>query len=90
MGSTLRKQKMYEDFLCEVSLLESLDKSQGSRCIGTGPVSRQAEELWGREKWDEFIITLAGSAAVLQRRSGNEVFKWEDWGLLIISVKQHH
>ncbi|KAG7226391.1 hypothetical protein INR49_013802 [Caranx melampygus] len=67
MGSTLRKRKMYEEFLRKVSILvadalEPVQFEDGQKIVVQG------------EPGDEFFIILEGSAAVLQRRSENEEF----------------
>ncbi|KAG3288706.1 cAMP-dependent protein kinase type I-alpha regulatory subunit [Ictidomys tridecemlineatus] len=77
MGSTLKKRKMYEEFLSKVSILESLDKWERLTVADAlEPVQfedRQNIMVQG-EPGDEFFIILEGSAAVLQRRSENEDF----------------
>ncbi|MBZ3886567.1 cAMP-dependent protein kinase type I-alpha regulatory subunit [Sciurus carolinensis] len=77
MGSTLRKRKMYEEFLSKVSILESLDKWERLTVADAlEPVQfedRQKIMVQG-EPGDEFFIILEGSAAVLQRRPENEEF----------------
>uniref|UniRef100_A0A8C8GZ46 cAMP-dependent protein kinase type I-alpha regulatory subunit n=1 Tax=Oncorhynchus tshawytscha TaxID=74940 RepID=A0A8C8GZ46_ONCTS len=77
MGSTLRKRKMYEEFLSKVSILESLDKWERLTVADSlEPVQfddGQKIVVQG-EPGDEFFIILEGSAAVLQRRSENEEF----------------
>ncbi|WAQ95945.1 KAPR-like protein, partial [Mya arenaria] len=63
MGSTIRKRKMYEEFLAKVSILDSLEPVQfedGQEIVRQG------------EPGDDFFIILEGQAAVLQRRSDNE------------------
>uniref|UniRef100_A0A4W5K6U6 cAMP-dependent protein kinase type I-alpha regulatory subunit n=1 Tax=Hucho hucho TaxID=62062 RepID=A0A4W5K6U6_9TELE len=76
-GSTLRKRKMYEEFLSKVSILESLDKWERLTVADSlEPVQfddGQKIVVQG-EPGDEFFIILEGSAAVLQRRSENEEF----------------
>uniref|UniRef100_G3NLF9 cAMP-dependent protein kinase type I-alpha regulatory subunit n=1 Tax=Gasterosteus aculeatus aculeatus TaxID=481459 RepID=G3NLF9_GASAC len=77
MGSTLRKRKMYEEFLSKVSILESLDKWERltvADALEIVPfVDRQKIVVQG-EPGDEFFIILEGTAAVLQRRSEDEEF----------------
>uniref|UniRef100_A0A8C7RSS4 cAMP-dependent protein kinase type I-alpha regulatory subunit n=1 Tax=Oncorhynchus mykiss TaxID=8022 RepID=A0A8C7RSS4_ONCMY len=81
MGSTLRKRKMYEEFLSKVSILavlyKSLDKWERLTVADSlEPVQfddGQKIVVQG-EPGDEFFIILEGSAAVLQRRSENEEF----------------
>ncbi|NXS48540.1 KAP0 kinase, partial [Balaeniceps rex] len=60
-GSTLRKRKMYEEFLSKVSILGKWEDF----C---------SEIVVQGEPGDEFFIILEGTAAVLQRRSENEEF----------------
>ncbi|KAK2111955.1 cAMP-dependent protein kinase type I-alpha regulatory subunit [Saguinus oedipus] len=71
MGSTLRKRKMYEEFLKSLDkwerltvadALEPVQFEDGQKIVVQG------------EPGDEFFIILEGSAAVLQRRSENEEF----------------
>ncbi|KAB7507865.1 cAMP-dependent protein kinase type I regulatory subunit [Armadillidium nasatum] len=71
MGSTIRKRKMYEEFLSKVSILESLDKwerltvadSLENVCFDSGEtVVRQGEP------GDDFFIIVEGTARVLQSR----------------------
>uniref|UniRef100_A0A2K5R679 cAMP-dependent protein kinase type I-alpha regulatory subunit n=1 Tax=Cebus imitator TaxID=2715852 RepID=A0A2K5R679_CEBIM len=77
MGSTLRKWKMYEEFLSKVSILESPDKWEHLMVADAlEPVkfeNLQKIVLQG-EPGDEFLIILEGSAAMLQHRSENEEF----------------
>ncbi|XP_030386304.1 cAMP-dependent protein kinase type I regulatory subunit isoform X2 [Scaptodrosophila lebanonensis] len=72
MGSTIRKRKMYEEFLSRVSILESLDKWERltvadaleTVCFEDGEtIVKQGEA------GDDFYIILEGCAVVLQRRS---------------------
>ncbi|XP_014057817.2 cAMP-dependent protein kinase type I-alpha regulatory subunit isoform X4 [Salmo salar] len=77
MGSTLRKRKMYEEFLSKVSILESLDKWERltvADALETVQFEDGQEIVVQGEPGDEFFIILEGSAAVLQRRSENEEF----------------
>ncbi|CAG04419.1 unnamed protein product, partial [Tetraodon nigroviridis] len=77
MGSTLRKRKMYEEFLRKVSILESLDKWERLTVADAlEPVQFEDGQkiVVQGEPGDEFFIILEGSAAVLQRRSENEEF----------------
>ncbi|KAM9462775.1 protein kinase, cAMP-dependent, regulatory, type I, alpha (tissue specific extinguisher 1) b isoform 1-T1 [Clarias gariepinus] len=77
MGSTLRKRKMYEEFLSKVSILESLDKWERLTVADAlEPVQFEDSQkiVVQGEPGDEFFIILEGSAAVLQRRSENEEF----------------
>lgn len=77
MGSTLRKRKMYEEFLSKVSILESLDKWERltvADSLETVQFEDGQKIVVQGEPGDEFFIILEGSAAVLQRRSENEEF----------------
>ncbi|XP_051522535.1 protein kinase, cAMP-dependent, regulatory, type I, alpha (tissue specific extinguisher 1) b isoform X1 [Myxocyprinus asiaticus] len=77
MGSTLRKRKMYEEFLSKVSILESLDKWERLTVADAlEPVQFEDSQkiVVQGEPGDEFFIILEGCAAVLQRRSENEEF----------------
>ncbi|KAJ1129431.1 hypothetical protein NDU88_007801 [Pleurodeles waltl] len=77
MGSTLRKRKMYEEFLSKVSILESLDKWERLTVADAlEPVQFEDGQkiVVQGEPGDEFFIILEGTAAVLQRRSENEEF----------------
>ncbi|BFZ03077.1 hypothetical protein BsWGS_06116 [Bradybaena similaris] len=75
MGSTIRKRKIYEDFLGKVSILENLDKWERLTVADAlEPVQFEDKEEIVRqgEPGDDFFIILEGSAAVLQRRAENE------------------
>uniref|UniRef100_A0A667YFV8 cAMP-dependent protein kinase type I-alpha regulatory subunit n=1 Tax=Myripristis murdjan TaxID=586833 RepID=A0A667YFV8_9TELE len=78
MGSTLRKRKMYEEFLSKVSILaESLEKWERltvADALETVQFEDGQKIVVQGEPGDEFFIILEGSAAVLQRRSENEEF----------------
>ncbi|XP_075928521.1 cAMP-dependent protein kinase type I-alpha regulatory subunit isoform X2 [Petromyzon marinus] len=77
MGSTLRKRKMYEEFLSKVSILESLDKWERLTVADSlEPVQFEDGQkiVVQGEPGDDFFIITEGSAAVLQRRSENEEF----------------
>ncbi|KAJ7989884.1 hypothetical protein DPEC_G00309110 [Dallia pectoralis] len=77
MGSTLRKRKMYEEFLSKVSILESLDKWERltvADALETVQFEDGQKIVVQEEPGDEFFIILEGSAAVLQRRFENEEF----------------
>jgi len=75
MGSTMRKRKMYEQFLGKVSILESLDEwerltvcdalesctfEDGQKIVEQG------------QPGDDFFIIVEGQAIVLQRKSDTE------------------
>ncbi|KAL4239998.1 cAMP-dependent protein kinase type I-alpha regulatory subunit [Mactra antiquata] len=75
MGSTIRKRKMYEEFLAKVSILENLDKWERLTVADAlEPVQfEDGQEIVRQgEPGEDFFIILEGSAAVLQRRSDNE------------------
>ncbi|XP_052764959.1 cAMP-dependent protein kinase regulatory subunit-like isoform X1 [Mya arenaria] len=75
MGSTIRKRKMYEEFLAKVSILENLDKWERLTVADSlEPVQfEDGQEIVRQgEPGDDFFIILEGQAAVLQRRSDNE------------------
>uniref|UniRef100_A0A673K6S8 cAMP-dependent protein kinase type I-alpha regulatory subunit n=2 Tax=Sinocyclocheilus rhinocerous TaxID=307959 RepID=A0A673K6S8_9TELE len=77
MGSTLRKRKMYEEFMSKVSILESLDKWERLTVADAlEPVQFEDGQkiVVQGEPGDEFFIILEGCAAVLQRRSEYEEF----------------
>ncbi|XP_076028578.1 protein kinase, cAMP-dependent, regulatory subunit type 1 isoform X3 [Oratosquilla oratoria] len=75
MGSTIRKRKMYEEFLSKVSILESLDKWE--RLVvadALEPVSFDSGSAVVRqgEPGDDFFIIVEGTAVVMQARSPSE------------------
>uniref|UniRef100_A0A1B6CNM3 Cyclic nucleotide-binding domain-containing protein n=1 Tax=Clastoptera arizonana TaxID=38151 RepID=A0A1B6CNM3_9HEMI len=76
MGSTIRKRKMYEEFLSRVSILESLDKWERLTVADAlEPVHFEDGETIVRqgEPGDDFYIILDGTALVLQfRAEGDE------------------
>ncbi|NWR70061.1 KAP0 kinase, partial [Centropus unirufus] len=77
LADTLRKRKMYEEFLSKVSILESLDKWERLTVADAlEPVQFEDGQkiVVQGEPGDEFFIILEGTAAVLQRRSENEEF----------------
>ncbi|XP_077172343.1 cAMP-dependent protein kinase type I-beta regulatory subunit isoform X2 [Paroedura picta] len=77
MGSTLRKRKMYEEFLSKVSILESLDKWERLTVADAlEPVQFEDGEkiVVQGEPGDDFFIITEGTASVLQRRSANEEY----------------
>ncbi|XP_042124155.1 cAMP-dependent protein kinase type I-beta regulatory subunit isoform X2 [Peromyscus maniculatus bairdii] len=77
MGSTLRKRKMYEEFLSKVSILESLEKWERLTVADAlEPVQFEDGEkiVVQGEPGDDFYIITEGSASVLQRRSPNEEY----------------
>uniref|UniRef100_A0AAX7VSU7 Cyclic nucleotide-binding domain-containing protein n=1 Tax=Astatotilapia calliptera TaxID=8154 RepID=A0AAX7VSU7_ASTCA len=77
MGSTLRKRKMYEEFLSKVSILESLDKWERLTVADAlEPVQFEDGEkiVVQGEPGDDFFIITEGIASVLQRRSDIEEY----------------
>ncbi|KAM6156169.1 cAMP-dependent protein kinase type I-beta regulatory subunit [Rhynchocyon petersi] len=77
MGSTLRKRKMYEEFLSKVSILESLEKWERLTVADAlEPVQFEDGEkiVVQGEPGDDFYIITEGTASVLQRRSPNEEY----------------
>ncbi|ELU09594.1 hypothetical protein CAPTEDRAFT_218610 [Capitella teleta] len=75
MGSTIRKRKMYEEFLSKVSILESLDKWERMTVADAlEPVQfEDGQEIVRQgEPGDDFFIITEGSASVLQRQFENE------------------
>uniref|UniRef100_A0A1I8JK81 cAMP-dependent protein kinase type I regulatory subunit n=1 Tax=Macrostomum lignano TaxID=282301 RepID=A0A1I8JK81_9PLAT len=75
MGSTIRKRKMYEEFLGKVPILENLDKWERLTVADAlEPVAFEDNEVVVRqgEPGDDFFIILEGVAAVLQKPSENE------------------
>ncbi|ERL91473.1 hypothetical protein D910_08803 [Dendroctonus ponderosae] len=75
MGSTIRKRKMYEEFLSRVSILENLDKWERLTVADAlEPVSFEDSETIVRqgEPGDDFYIIVEGSAKVKQKRAEGE------------------
>lgn len=75
MGSTIRKRKMYEEFLSRVSILENLDKWERLTVADAlEPVSFEDSETIVRqgEPGDDFYIIVEGSAQVKQKRAEGE------------------
>ncbi|XP_037908708.1 cAMP-dependent protein kinase type I regulatory subunit isoform X2 [Hermetia illucens] len=72
MGSTIRKRKMYEEFLSRVSILESLDKWERLTVADAlEPVGFEDGETIVKqgEPGDDFYIIVEGCAVVLQKRA---------------------
>ena len=77
MGSTIRKRKMYDEFLSRVSILESLDKWERLTVADAlETVSFEENETIVRqgEPGNDFFIIVEGCATVLQQR-GEVSFK---------------
>ncbi|XP_013792283.1 cAMP-dependent protein kinase type I-beta regulatory subunit-like, partial [Limulus polyphemus] len=75
MGSTIRKRKLYEEFLSKVSILESLDKWERLTVADAlEPVQFNDGDVVVEQgqRGDDFYIIEQGTAVVLQRRSENE------------------
>ncbi|XP_069123367.1 cAMP-dependent protein kinase regulatory subunit isoform X1 [Argopecten irradians] len=75
MGSTIRKRKMYDEFLSKVSILENLDKWERLTVADSlEPVDfEDGQEIVRQgEPGEDFFIITEGQAAVLQRRAENE------------------
>ncbi|GBP19805.1 cAMP-dependent protein kinase type I regulatory subunit [Eumeta japonica] len=73
MGSTIRKRKMYDEFLSRVSILESLEKWERLTVADAlEPVSFTDGETIVRqgEPGNDFYIIVEGTAVVLQQRAG--------------------
>ncbi|KAK4036236.1 cAMP-dependent protein kinase type I regulatory subunit isoform X1 [Daphnia magna] len=73
MGSTIRKRKMYEEFLSKVSILESLEKwERYTVADALEPCGFEDGETIVRqgEPGDDFYIIVEGRAVVMQQRSG--------------------
>ncbi|XP_026316831.1 cAMP-dependent protein kinase type I regulatory subunit isoform X2 [Hyposmocoma kahamanoa] len=73
MGSTIRKRRMYDEFLSRVSILESLEKWERLTVADAlEPVSFNDGETIVRqgEPGNDFYIIVEGTAVVLQQRSG--------------------
>lgn len=71
MGSTIRKRKMYDEFLSRVSILESLDKWERLTVADAlETVSFEDSETIVRqgEPGNDFFIIVEGCATVLQQR----------------------
>merc|ERR1712106_1190699 len=72
MGSTIRKRKMYEEFLSKVSILENLDKWERLTVAESlEAVSFEDEEVVVKqgEAGNDFFIILEGTAIVTQFRN---------------------
>ncbi|KAL8580945.1 hypothetical protein ACOMHN_017512 [Nucella lapillus] len=76
MGSTIRKRKMYEDFLCKVSILENLDKWERLTVADAlEPVQFEdgKEIVRQGDPGEDFFIIIEGTAAVYQtKKDGGE------------------
>ncbi|XP_055526727.1 cAMP-dependent protein kinase type I regulatory subunit isoform X1 [Wyeomyia smithii] len=75
MGSTIRKRKMYEEFLSRVSILESLDKWERLTVADAlEPVTFEDGETIVKqgEPGNDFYIIVEGCATVRQKRDEKE------------------
>ncbi|KAF8772018.1 cAMP-dependent protein kinase regulatory subunit-like isoform X1 [Argiope bruennichi] len=75
MGSTIRKRKMYQEFLSKVSVLESLDEWEKLTVADAlEPVQFNDGDVIVEQgqPGDDFYIIEDGTAVVLQRRSDSE------------------
>jgi cAMP-dependent protein kinase regulator len=71
MGSTIRKRKMYDEFLSRVSILESLDKWERltvADALETVSFEDSETIVKQGEPGNDFFIIVEGSAIVLQQR----------------------
>ncbi|CAH1795072.1 unnamed protein product, partial [Owenia fusiformis] len=72
MGSTIRKRKMYEEFLGKVSILENIDAWERSTIADAlEPVQfEDGQEIVRQgDPGEDFFIILEGTASVLQKRA---------------------
>ncbi|KAG5443141.1 cAMP-dependent protein kinase regulatory subunit [Clonorchis sinensis] len=72
MGSTIRRRKMYQEFLCRVPILDNLDKWERLTVADAlEPVRFEDGEVVVRqgEPGDDFFIITEGTAKVLQKPS---------------------
>uniref|UniRef100_A0A1I7SPX3 cAMP-dependent protein kinase regulatory subunit n=1 Tax=Bursaphelenchus xylophilus TaxID=6326 RepID=A0A1I7SPX3_BURXY len=78
MGSTMRKRKMYDEFLSRVQILADLDKWERANVADAlercdfEPGTHVVEQ---GQPGDEFFIILDGQAEVLQKRSDDAPFE---------------
>jgi hypothetical protein len=71
MGSTIRKRKMYDEFLSRVSILESLDKWERltvADALETVSFEENETIVKQGEPGNDFYIIVEGCATVLQQR----------------------
>merc|ERR1712228_763540 len=84
MGSTIRKRKMYEEFLSKVSILENLDKWERLTVADSlEAVSFEDEEVVVKqgEAGNDFFIIVEGTAIVTQFRNDESDEPVEGGGL---------
>lgn len=75
MGSTIRKRKMYDEFLSKVSILESLDKWERltvADALEAVSIDENAVVVKQGEPGNDFFIIVDGSAVVTQCRAEGE------------------
>merc|ERR1712095_49613 len=75
MGSTIRKRKMYEEFLSKVSILENLDKWERLTVADSlEAVSFEDESVVVKqgEQGNDFFIIVEGTAIVTQYRNDTD------------------
>merc|ERR1712106_997929 len=75
MGSTIRKRKMYEEFLAKVSILENLDKWERltvADALEATSFEDGEDVVKQGEPGDDFYIIVDGSASVTQFRTEGE------------------
>ncbi|XP_063713615.1 cAMP-dependent protein kinase type I-alpha regulatory subunit-like isoform X3 [Symsagittifera roscoffensis] len=73
MGNTLKKRKLYEEFLKKVPILESLDSWEAmslADCLEAITYSDGGVVVKQGEPGDDFFIIVNGEAKVLQRKDG--------------------
>lgn len=72
MGSTIRKRKMYEEFLSKVSILDNLDKWERltvADALEPGSFEDNEVVVKQGEQGNDFFIIVEGTAVVTQTRS---------------------
>ncbi|XP_055335196.1 cAMP-dependent protein kinase regulatory subunit-like isoform X2 [Paramacrobiotus metropolitanus] len=76
MGNTMRKRKMYEDFLSRVPILKNLDKWELLTVADALEVLPKYNDgdivIRQGQKGDDFFIIIEGNAVVLQHPEGKE------------------
>merc|ERR1711982_11750 len=75
MGSTIRKRKMYEEFLSKVSILDNLDKWERLTVADAlEPTSFEDNEVLVKqgEQGNDFFIIVEGTAIVTQYRNDTD------------------
>jgi len=78
MGSTIRKRKMYDEFLSKVQILADLDKWERANMADALEVCHFTPGTHVVEQGqpgDEFFIIVEGEADVLQKRSDDAPFE---------------